>query len=141
MKPVFSSVELSFFIHSTEDADRLCSLVCDAVGLNESEIVRENLEGYFGNHLISAKSHIVGHRANNLADRIWKKMEASSKIKFLNELEKSVDEHDTLYLRLDRQSLKDFISLSDDEPVHVKLKPSFREDRNSMIRAYRELVK
>ncbi len=53
-----------------------------------------------------------------------------------------MDEHDALYLRIDRQSIDRELVISDEEPIRVKLKPKFRVGgRASMKEGYGEMIR
>jgi len=141
MQSIFSSCAISFFVHATEDPDRIFDGLTSVLRIDRSELSLEELEGYFGNHILSAKGLLVGKRANEIAVRIFVSMDDNSKKKFKTEIEKSIDEHDSLFLRIDRQGLRDStLVLSDDEPIHIKLKPKNRSDRGTMLDTYRELA-
>jgi RNA binding exosome subunit len=139
----FSSVTVSYFIHSTEDMDRLLRLVKSKLGLEDEEVSEEKITGYFGNEMISVKAHVIGEQANIVANLIVASLSREAKNSILSELEKSLDEHDSLYLRLDRQTLGEkFLNLSDEEPIRIKFKPKSRSGgRRSIIEQYEELIR
>jgi RNA binding exosome subunit len=138
----FSSVTISFFIHSTEDEERLMNLVLDKLGVDPSEISGEKITGYFGNEILSVRVHVIGPRARTVAGHILKQLSRTAKEYIRTEIEKSLDEHDSLYLRLNRQSLQGpLMSLSDEEPIRIKLKPKSRfGGRKAMKEEYEELL-
>lgn len=86
------------------------------------------------------KTHLTGERADQVSRMLLSKLQFSSKKRLMADLEKYLDEHDALYLRIDRQSLPEELVLGDDEAIRVKLKPKFRRDRESVIRAYQEMM-
>jgi RNA binding exosome subunit len=137
----FSSVTISFFIHSTEDEERLLSLVQSKLGLEGEEFSKERITGHFGNEIVSVKGHVIGSRAQIVASQIFGSLSKVARTSIRTELEKSLDEHDALYLRLDRQSLQEpSISLSDEEPIRIKLKPMSRGGGRELIKQeYQEL--
>jgi RNA binding exosome subunit len=138
----FASVAISFFIHSTEDEGRLEHDVTEAFQLFPGEISFDKVQGHFGNQMLFAKVHLTGARANNVSRVILDRLSQRAKAQLGEEMEKSVDEHDALYLRLDRQSLPKELNVSDEEPLRVKLKPRIREGgREAMINTYREMLK
>ena len=106
-------------------------------------MIKEKILGYFGNEIVSVRAHIVGRKTHAVSDLIFRSLSKNARSLLLSEIEKSLDEHDSLYLRLDRQSLNDpQISLSDDEPIRVKLKPKSRfGGRSSMKEQYEELIR
>jgi RNA binding exosome subunit len=139
----FSSITISFFIHSTEDADRLKKLAMERLGLDSSELNVEKITGHFGNEILSVRAHVIGERAQAVATRIIEQLSKTARDSIRNEIGKALDEHDSLYLRLDRQSLQDpLLSLSDEEPIRIKLKPKGRfGGRQTMKREYEELIR
>ncbi len=139
----FSSVTISFFIHSTEDGERLTKLVSDRLGLDSSELSEEKITGYFGNNILSVTAHVIGPKARAVAGQILKRLSSAAKEYIRTEIEKSLDEHDSLYLRLDRQSLQNpLMSLSDEQPIRIKLKPKSRfGGRKAMKEEYEELFR
>ncbi|MDG6996294.1 MAG: hypothetical protein JRN52_10260 [Nitrososphaerota archaeon] len=135
----FTSVTVSYFIHSTEDESRLVESVRSALGLEESEFRYDRIHGHFGNEMKFAIAHLIGKRANDVSVQIFSRLSPSAKRSLSARLEQSVDEHDALFLRLDRQTIKRSLSISDEEPVRVKLKPKIRAGgRSKMIEFYRE---
>jgi len=138
----FSSVTVTFFVHSTEDEARLLEAVLVRLDIQEEEMSKEKILGYFGNEIVSVKAHVLGQRAQAVSDSIFRSLSKTARSLLLSEMERSLDEHDSLYLRLDRQSLSDpEISLSDEEPIRVKLKPKSRfGGRSSMKKQYEELI-
>ncbi|HYB03861.1 MAG TPA: RNA-binding domain-containing protein, partial [Nitrososphaerales archaeon] len=132
---------ISFFIHSTEDEEQLMKLVRDRLGLDPPEISEEKIIGHFGNEILSVKAHVIGPRAQSIAGQILRQLSSAARASIRGEMEKSLDEHDSLYFRLDRQSLHEpLISLSDEEPIRIKLKPKSRSGgRKAMKAEYEEL--
>jgi len=139
----FSSISVAFLAHSTEDHERLMKLVMDKLGILENEVTSEKIEGYFGNEILSVKAHVIGPRAQIVTTAILSRLSRNSRLLLMSELEKSIDEHDSLYLRIDRQMLEtDEIYLSDEEPIRVKVKPKNRFGGHAfMKRQYEELIK
>jgi RNA binding exosome subunit len=139
----FSSVTISLFIHSTEDPERLLQQIKTRFGLDDVEVSKEFITGHFGNEIISVKAHIIGKRALQVADKIVESLSGSSRLSVVEQIDRSIDEHDALYLRIDRQTLDDgLLGLSDEEPIRIKLKPKTRSGgRQAMISEYRELLK
>ncbi|MDA4111714.1 MAG: hypothetical protein OK439_04195 [Thaumarchaeota archaeon] len=138
----FSSVTVAFLVHSTEDYEKLMKLVIEKLGIHEDEFMTEKMHGYFGNQIESVKGHVIGQRAQIVASTIFSHLSKNSRIQLLSELEKSIDEHDSLYLRVDRQLLEDNeIFLSEEEPIRVKIKPKKRFGGHAfMKREYEDLI-
>lgn len=137
-----ASVTISYFIHATEDIQRLNDEVCASFGLKLSELSLEELEGHYGNRVQFVKVHTINRRASEVFEQIGLKLTEASRREISQELEKSMDEHDALYLRIDRQTLFRGLSLSDEEPIRVKLKPKFRlKGPGEMASLYRREMK
>ena len=105
-------------------------------------MTKEKILGYYGNEMLSVKAHIIGGRAQEVAHLLLNSLSKNAKSLLISEIEKSMDEHDSLYLRLDRQSLNDQnISFADEEPIRIKLKPKGRfGGRASMKQEYVDLI-
>lgn len=137
----FSSVTLSFFVHATEDEERLKATVLGSFKISDQDTTRKDLAGHYGNRLAYVKAHIIGERASEISRMILSRLDQSCKPSLISELEKYLDEHDALYLRLDRQEMPGRFILGEDEPIRIKLKPKVRmRDRKSMIEAYAEMI-
>jgi RNA binding exosome subunit len=106
-------------------------------------MMKEKILGYFGNEIVSVRAHIIGKKTQGVSALIFRSLSKTARSLLLSEIEKSLDEHDSLYLRLNRQSLNDQeISVSDDEPIRVKLKPKSRFGGRSSVREqYEELIR
>ncbi len=142
MRLEFSSVAISFFIHATEDEARLLSNVSSKIGLAGQELKSDVIAGHFGNKITSGKAHGTGMNAQKIASFILANLSPGGKSKLLKELDKSMDEHDALYLRIDRQLIDEYLSLSDQEPIRIKLKPKSRAGgRETLKKGYIELIK
>jgi len=115
----------------------------DRFALTETEISREVIIGHFGNEIISIRAHVVGPEAQIVANRILTTLSTAARATIRLEMEKSMDEHDSLFLRIDRQSLDEpSISLSDEEPIRIKFKPKSRSGgRESIKKQFEELLK
>ncbi|MHB8568275.1 MAG: RNA-binding domain-containing protein [Nitrososphaerales archaeon] len=122
----FSSVTIMYLIHATEDSDRLEKAVCAIFGIETSDIASEKLGGYYGNELLMARAHIVGKRASEIVSRIADRLTESTRKEITARISSSMDEHDALYLRFDRQKILEGLSDSDDEPIRIKIKPKIR---------------
>jgi RNA binding exosome subunit len=134
------SVEVSYFVHSTEDEARLEEAVGQRLGL-DSHPVEERLEGHFGNSILHASHHLTGNQAEMAVKELTKALSASAREELLGALADFVDEHGTLYVRIDKQSFfrsKLDISLAD--PVRVKVKPRLFTLKESPEGLFRTMV-
>jgi RNA binding exosome subunit len=139
----FSSITVTFLIHATEDAEALMGNIRQELVIKEDEVSFDKIQGYFGNEILSVKAHVIGTRTRSVANALFSKLSKGAREVLFSELEKSTDEHDALYIRIDRQTLgKGEIYLSDEEPIRVKLKPKKRSGgREFMKLQYQELLK
>jgi RNA binding exosome subunit len=144
----FSSALISFFIHSTEDDAVVREGVQRAIGIEESELQIRSLQGYYGNQIISVEVHLTGKSADQAALRIMATLDPRGKAQLISELGLRVDEHDSLFIRLDKESLvryakgdSETILLGEEESVRVKLKPKSRTPlKEEMLRKYRRFL-
>ena len=136
------SLTISFLIHSTEDELGLIHSVSRAFQIDEDAIEVSSLEGHYGNELKFAKAHVTGKRASEIAMSAISGVPSSERKTTASILETFMDEHDALYLRVDRQKLP-FISLQgEEEPIRLKLKPKNRfKNRSEMLDWYSQVLR
>lgn len=117
----------------------------DAFALEETEFVIQKLEGYHGNQIISVNAHLIGKRADAVASRLMSNLDRRSKNELLAELDSRIDEHGSLYIRVDKEALvidgqSRLLVLGQDESVRIKLKPKHRPaSREETLEKYRSL--
>ena len=140
MKSLIQSVEVSYFVHATEDGARVGRAVASLLGL-ETEPTSEVAEGHFGNPILLAKVHLTGEEAESAVKAVFSKMTADAKETLKRGLAEHIDEHSALYLRLDKQKLlAGQVALSDSDPVRVRVKPRLYAVRGSSAQLYRGLL-
>jgi RNA-binding protein len=134
------SVEVSCFLHATEDEAKVRNAVVNALGVEEGPS-EETLEGHFGNPILHLVWHATGDAAWTVFRRLVEFIGESGKKEVLGALEGNTDEHGTLYLRLDKQALVRGTALfSSSEPVRVRVKPRRFMMRGSPEQFYRMLM-
>lgn len=139
--PEFASVTISFFVHATEDEPRLIELVSRELGVPQSEMQIEPLKGHYGNALTSVRAHVIGRAAGEISKYILTTLDVETKRALSREIDRNMDEHEALYIRLDRQLLSRRFTLGYDEPIRIKLKPKNRfGERGTVRETYRELL-
>jgi RNA binding exosome subunit len=135
------SLEISYFVHATEDLERVTRTIADRFGLSEPPEL-ESLEGHFGNRIVHATHHLAGAHAMPAFRRIITLMGRDAVQELLAGLDLAVDEHKALYIRLDKEELmvgRGVVSVAD--PVRVKVKPrGFMMNKVDVVRFYSELL-
>ncbi len=139
----FSSVAISFFIHSTEDESRVVAGICEALRLDRSELLEQKLTGYHGNEIISLNAHLTGDRANVVAFHLLSSLESNGRSRLKDDLESHVDEHDSFFIRIDKEGVgtNGSLLLGEEEAIRIKLKPKHRSiSRAQMLEIYRNCL-
>jgi RNA binding exosome subunit len=117
------SVEISYFIHATEDLEKVSRAVADRFELAQPPEIEE-LEGHFGNKIVHVTHHLTGREAATTFRAIVSFLGAERVRELLSGLELTLDEHKALYLRLGKQELLNGVAvLSSTDPIRVKVKP------------------
>lgn len=138
----FTSVTISFLIHATEDVSSLINLVSNRLGLSSEAFEVRQLEGHYGNALHYASAHVTGNTANTVSDLIFANLDNESRSVLTSNIESSLDEHDALYIRLDRQLLGERLTFGSEEPIRIKFKPKNRKGGRKTIREeYTDLLR
>ncbi len=130
MSSAVQSLEVSFFVHMTEDEEKIKRALASLLG-GELQEQREEAEGHFGNKIVWVRYHATGNEAESALRAIVSHMDASERRTVLGELGTVLDEHGALYIRLSKQVLliKGSASLSSSDPIRIKVKP-----RSYMVR-------
>jgi len=123
LKTLIQSLEVSYLVHSTENSDKLASAVARVLGITAVPTTEE-LEGHFGNRIVHVVYHLTGEAASSSFSELALGMPSSMKKEVIRNIGEMLDEHSTLYVRLDRQSLvRGELELGGVEPVRVRVKP------------------
>jgi RNA binding exosome subunit len=123
LKGPIQSVEISYLVHATEDPAKVGGAVQGILGIS-SPPVTQILEGHFGNKIIHAKHHLTGDAASSALSNLANAMSIEAKDELLGDLDQMIDDHEALYIRLDKQSfLTGKLALAKEDPVRVRVKP------------------
>ncbi len=141
MKGAIQSVSVSCFVHATEDESLVTAALARLVP--EGTVAkREPLEGHYGNTIVHLEYHVTGAQAEKALSGMLAKMRRASKEELLREMPVHVDEHSSLYLRLDKQRLvHGEVATGGADPVRVKVKPRMFMLKNGAPMFYSELIR
>jgi len=113
----------------------------NTLDINPLEVTKAVLEGHYGNEVKRYVIHLTGRRADEWGKQLLLRMDETDRRRIANEVEKYLDEHGKLYLRLDKQSLIDgVIRAGVEDVVRVKLKPRLKWNKGKMREDYVELL-
>jgi len=124
------SVEVSYFLQMTEDEERVKRAVAVLLG-RDPPVEREVLDGHFGNAIVWVRNHLTGEVAELALSEIVSHIDRTEVDAIIGDLESMIDEHNALFLRLNKQVLvmRQSAVRSSADPIRVKLKP-----RSSMMK-------
>jgi len=141
MKGPVQSVEVSFFVHATEDLEKVEARVTESLKIEGAPEVEE-LEGHFGNGIRRVTYHLVSEEAAKVFATMSKDLADEARGTLVAELDEHVDEHQALYLRLDKQGLMEGrLELGSDDAVRVKVKPRLFSLKGGARRFYLEALR
>ena len=123
MKGTIQSLDVSFLLHATEDGERVMTAVR---GLIETEgpFETDEMEGHFGNRIKKVGFRLHGDQATNAFSVLTTRLPAGLKKELARDIDKLVDEHSSLFLRLDKQKLvKGQIAAGYEDAIRLKVKP------------------
>jgi RNA binding exosome subunit len=141
MKGVIQSLEVTYFIHATEDQEKVKRAVDRLLG-RESNPETEPLEGHFGNQIVSARVHLTGEDAETAFGRLVDSLPPRVLDQIVSELESHLDEHSAFFVRFDKQGLvSGSLSLGASDPVRVKVKPRVFLMKGGAVNFYTGLLR
>ncbi len=141
-KSSIAYIDVSFFVHATEDLEKVTRAVQNAVSTDFAEKItfkKSKLKGDRGNPIIFFKTRIeMEEIAEPLLEYISSRLSALDKEKLLRELSLHL-EKGSLYMRLDKQAaFKGDLRLYAGDPIHLRIR--FRKRREEeIVKICREL--
>lgn len=114
-------VDIQVIIHATEDLEKIFAAFKETFDMGKEEFSKQDLTGHFENPIILLHSKIKKKKAQFFVKKLVTLMPREQISTIIEDLENRYDDS-TLYLRISKQSLvKGQISLSDKEPVKIKI--------------------
>jgi RNA binding exosome subunit len=135
------SLEISYFVQATEDEEKIKRAVATLVGRDLPE-ERQEAEGHHGNKIVWVRHHLNGEDAQAGLRGIVLRMGGDEKRSILGGLDSGLDEHNALYVRLNKQVLvmNGTAVLASSDPIRVKVKPRSHTVRRDPAGFYTRLL-
>ena len=122
MKGPVQSVEVTYFVHATEDPVKLSAAVSSMLSVATSPD-EERMEGHYGNPITRVRYHITGDAAAGVLEGIAARLGSDARSRMRRSLAELLDEHSDLYLRFDKQRLVEgSLEEGTGDAVRVKVK-------------------
>jgi RNA binding exosome subunit len=120
-------VEISFFVHATEDPEKCMKAIREVLpGTQDVAVIvdEEVLQGYYDNPIRIIKADISDERVIRVfLENMSNRLELDDKKRLYSELEDHISDKKTLYLRFDKQeAYLGNMKLGQQDPIHVKIK-------------------
>lgn len=132
---------ISVVIHATEDKDKVISKIVKVLSLNSARFQEFNTRGHWGNQIVLLNLSLGQTHAGKIIKTIYTSLGDNNKTAFLSSLEQSIDEKYNLYVRIDKQSIcREEISLSDQDSIKIKFRPSKKFRQSNKSETYRDLL-
>jgi RNA binding exosome subunit len=123
LKGPIQSLEVSYFLHATEDPAKVGAAVSELVSFDDETRVEE-MEGHYGNRILWVRLRLTGENATEAFGRISERLGEALKKDLLSTMSDHVDEHSVLFLRFDKQKLvSGELSFADSDAVRIRIKP------------------
>jgi len=120
----FSSIEITWMIHATEDGEKVVKKMVELLPLSSDDIKSSNLEGHFGNPILLYKARLTDAKASKFVNALFSSLNDTDKKVLESEISKHMDEHGIFYIRIDKQLLcKGGIGIPDKDAIRIRLKP------------------
>jgi len=123
LKGPIQSVEVTYLVHATEDQKKVGEALDRVLAIKTQPVV-EQLEGHFGNEILSVKLHLTGEEAARAFQGVVASLPKNLKADLIANIGSFLDEHSALFLRLDKQRLiSGTLALRSGDSVRLKVKP------------------
>ncbi|MBI2127291.1 MAG: hypothetical protein HYU02_08295 [Thaumarchaeota archaeon] len=138
----FKSVEVSYFLHATEDYDRVIATIAKALHIQPESFTSSDAQGHYGNPIKIVRAHLVGKEVGDFVRMLFGSLSSIQKQEMLTDIDRSLNGHGDLFIRLDKQVLlSGKLVQSDIDPVRIKIKLRFNFGRDSILEAYQALLR
>jgi RNA binding exosome subunit len=138
----FSSVEITWMIHATEDGEKVVKKMVELLLLNNDDIKYSKLEGHFGNPILLYKVRLTGDEADKFVSTLFSSLRDIGKKVLESELSEHLDEHGDFYIRIDKQLLcEGKIGFTGKDAIRMKLKSKSDSKLHDKLSYYRGLLK
>lgn len=137
----FSSADINFVIHATENERIVFDSIKQFFGLSGERFISSPLDGHFGNKILSISLTVSAQEAQQIVSKIFSSLNSNDRAMLINSFDDYADEKGNLYLRLNKQKIcQGKISLSDSDSIRFRFKPVRRYKPGSNIEGYRGLL-
>lgn len=138
----FKSVEVSYFLHATEDYERVIDSIAKVLNIQSESFTLSDTQGHYRNQIKIVRAHLIGKGAGDFALWLFGIFQSIQKQDILTDIDRSLNEHGDLFIRFNKQRLlSGKLASSDTDPVRIKIKLRFNIGRDSILQAYQTLLK
>jgi hypothetical protein len=135
--PPVSTIEVSLFVHATEDLDKVMESLKNVLGDNIANVSfhRDDLQGHYGNPIIFLKAKIREDALlKGIMEALAERIENADRGYLLPNAERCTDDKGIFFLRLDKQAAYlGRIAASQADPIHIKIRPRQKSDSISTL--------
>jgi len=123
LKSAIQSLDVTYLLHATEDADRVATAVRGLVG-SEAPFESEEMEGHFGNRILKVSVHLHGDQATEAFAVLTARIPGGLREELAKDIDRLLDEHSSLFLRFDKQKLvMGEVAAGYEDAIRLKVKP------------------
>jgi RNA-binding protein len=130
---------IEIIVHATEDTKKIFEPILELFDIKEEEVVRERLEGHFGNPILLMKTKLGKKRAEEFIKKLVSKISKSQMDEFLQNIEMYF-EGSSLFMRISKGDLvRRSISLQQNDALKIKIStPVYK--KSELVRTYLDLL-
>jgi len=123
MKSGIDSAEVSFYLHATEDEEKVLRAISEVLQISKERLEKRKLEGHFSNVIISFSSSLKGGDASDLWKRVMQSLNAVDKEDLKRNFADRLEDNNRFHIRLDKQAIVlGRIRLGESDPVKIEFK-------------------
>jgi RNA binding exosome subunit len=132
-------LEARVYVHATESEEKVVQALHNLIG--SSNIVVEELRGYFGNPITVVSTSKEKEEAEEAFNKMISMLTEPDRRFLLSSLEERVDKEGSLHLRFDKQKayLGKVVLSDSDDVIKVRVR-FFRESREQLIEELRSEI-
>ena len=114
-------IKIDLILHATEDFQKITEPLNDLFGIENDEIVKHEVPGHFGNHILMLHMDLKKKKADEFIRKLVSVIPRDMMIDLLTNIEKRIFES-SLYIRFSKQNfVKKILTLEEKDPIRIAI--------------------
>ena len=132
-------IKIDLILHATEDFQKIATPLNDLFGIEDTEIVKREVPGHFGNPILMLNMDLKKKKADEFIKKLVSLIPRDIIVDILENIEERIFES-SLYIRFSKQNfVKKILTLEEQDPIRIAIyTPTYV--KKEIPKTYRKLL-